>query len=110
MTCTLTGWLCNVALQCAAFIALPLLSADYVTSPASPMLLDNHKNGRMSIESLKRAREVLETPLSLRLDVLAGPAQNKSYTTDAGVTQVSRQVLCSCCTLSQMPGLISSSW
>ena len=28
-------------------------------------------------------------PLALRLDVLAGPAQNKSYTTDPGVTQAS---------------------
>ena len=42
----------------------------------------------MALESLKRAREVLETPLALRLDVLAGPAQNQSYTTDPGVTKV----------------------
>ena len=50
-------------------------------------------NGKSSLDSLKRAREVLETPLALRLDVLAGPAQNKSYTTDPGVTQVSSMCL-----------------
>lgn len=61
---------------------------DHITSPASPTLLDSHMNGKSSLDSLKRAREVLETPLALRLDVLAGPAQNKSYTTDPGVTQV----------------------
>ena len=57
--------------------------------PASPTMVDRHTKGRSSLESLKRAREVLETPLALRLDVLAGPACNKSYTTDPGVTQVS---------------------
>ena len=49
-------------------------------------MVDRHTK---ALESLKRAREVLETPLALRLDVLAGPARNKSYTTDPGVTQVS---------------------
>lgn len=62
--------------------------AELVSSPASPTLLDSHRSGRSSLDSLKRAREVLEMPLALRLDVLAGPAQNKSYTTDPGVTQV----------------------
>ena len=57
-------------------------------------MLDSHRNGKTSLESLKRAREVLETPLALRLDVLAGPAQNKSYTTDPGVTQVRPSCLC----------------
>ena len=52
-------------------------------------MLDRHAKGKSSLESLKRAREVLEVPLALRLDVLAGPARNKSYTTDPGVTQVS---------------------
>ncbi|DBA93109.1 TPA: hypothetical protein ACH3X2_003427 [Trebouxia sp. C0005] len=61
---------------------------DRIASPACPTLLDSHMNGKSSLDSLKRAREVLETPLALRLDVLAGPAQNKSYTTDLGVTQV----------------------
>ncbi|KAL3137819.1 hypothetical protein ABBQ38_005075 [Trebouxia sp. C0009 RCD-2024] len=59
-----------------------------VSPPASPSLQDSHRNATSSLESLKRAREVLETPLALRLDVLAGPACNKSYTTDPGVTQV----------------------
>ena len=64
------------------------LRAELVSSPASPTLLDSHRHSRSSAESLTRAREVLEAPLALRLDVLAGPAQNKSYTTDPGVTQV----------------------
>ena len=64
------------------------LIADHITSPASPTLLESHRNSRMALETLKRAREVLEMPLALRLDVLAGPAQNQSYTTDPGVTQV----------------------
>lgn len=67
-----------------------LCHAEAVSLPASPTLLDRHAKGTSSLESLKRAREVLETPLALRLDVLAGPARNKSYTTDPGVTQVSR--------------------
>ena len=57
-------------------------------------MLDSHRNVKTSLESLKRAREVLETPLALRLDVLAGPAQNKSYTTDPGVTQVCPSCQC----------------
>ena len=64
-----------------------LCHAEAISLPASPTMLDRHVKGR-SLESLKRAREVLETPLALRLDVLAGPARNKSYTTDPGVTQV----------------------
>ena len=66
-----------------------LCHAEAVSLPASPTMVDGHTKGKSSLESLKRAREVLEMPLALRLDVLAGPARNKSYTTDPGVTQVS---------------------
>ena len=66
-----------------------LCYAEAASLPASPTMVDRRSKGRSSLESLKRAREVLETPLALRLDVLAGPACNKSYTTDPGVTQVS---------------------
>lgn len=85
--------LCSGCIACWLEVII-VLPADLVTSPASPTLLDGHRNGKTSIESLKRAREVLETPLALRLDVLAGPAQNKSYTTNPGVTQVSLSVTC----------------
>ena len=75
-----------------------LFHAELASSPSWPSLLDSHAKGRSSLESLKRAREVLETPLALRLDVLAGPARNKSYTTDPGVTQVSHVTVHMCCT------------
>ena len=68
-----------------------LYHVELVSPSASPRLRDSHRTNTPSLDSLKRAREVLETPLALRLDVLAGPARNKSYTTDPGVTQVSHE-------------------
>ena len=57
-------------------------------APSSPLDSPHTNHKRNALETLKRAREVVEAPLALRLDVLAGPARNKTYTTDPGVKQV----------------------
>lgn len=53
----------------------------------SPLKQHQQKPPR-SPESLKRSRESLEIPLALKLDVLAGPAQDSSFTTPRGAVQV----------------------
>ena len=61
----------------------------------SPLKQHQHKPPR-SPESLKRSRESLEIPLALKLDVLAGPAQDSSFTTPRGAVQVGRRPLWPC--------------
>lgn len=61
----------------------------------SPLKQHQQKPPR-SPESLKRSRESLEIPLALKLDVLAGPAQDSSFTTPRGAVQVGQSPLRPC--------------
>ena len=62
-------------------------AGDIDTSP----LKQHQQKPPRSPESLKRSRESLEIPLALKLDVLAGPAQDSSFTTPRGAVQVGQR-------------------
>ena len=67
------------------------LASRDLPAPATPSSPDTIA---INPESLKRARETAEEPMALKLDVLAGPIKNLSYTTEPGIVQVPDALRC----------------